>query len=105
MKESRNPKRGIHRRDLIKGTAAAGLAITVGVEGAVAAPATDNPIRKESAELGTRDWLLTKTDITKNEPVELWRSPLDWANRHPKVADLLRKHGGKTGEEIKAEEK
>ncbi|SVE35445.1 uncharacterized protein METZ01_LOCUS488299, partial [marine metagenome] len=75
MKESRKPKRGIHRRDLIKGTAAAGLALTVGVEGTFAAPATDNPIRKENAKPGTRDWLLTKTDITKNEPVELWRSP------------------------------
>ncbi len=75
MKESRKPKRGIHRRDLIKGTAAVGLALTVGVEGTFAAPATDNPIRKENAKPGTRDWLLTKTDITKNEPVELWRSP------------------------------
>ena len=34
MKESPNPQRGIHRRDLIKGTAAAGLAFTVGVGGA-----------------------------------------------------------------------
>jgi len=29
-------------------------------------------------------------------------TPLDRANRHPEIADLLRKHGGKTGEEIKA---
>ena len=34
-------------------------------------------------------------------------TPLDSANEtnHPKTADLLRKHGGKTGEELKAEGK
>ena len=32
-------------------------------------------------------------------------TPLDKAKRHPELADLLRKHGGKTGEELKAEEK
>jgi ankyrin repeat protein len=34
-------------------------------------------------------------------------TPLDWAIRgkHTKTADLLRKHGGKTGEELKAEDK
>ena len=26
-------------------------------------------------------------------------------SKHPKIADLLRKHGGKTGEELKAEGK
>jgi ankyrin repeat protein len=38
------------------------------------------------------------------------RTALDWAGRtwpsggnHPEIADLLRKHGGKTGEELKAE--
>ena len=31
-------------------------------------------------------------------------TPLDWAisNDHTETADLLRKHGGKTGEELKA---
>jgi ankyrin repeat protein len=33
------------------------------------------------------------------------RTPLDEAKRWPSVADLLRKHGGKTGEELKAEGK
>ena len=33
------------------------------------------------------------------------KTPLDWAKRHPETADLLRKHGGKTGEELKAEAK
>ena len=32
-------------------------------------------------------------------------TPLDAARRHPKIADLLRKHGGETGAELKAEEK
>jgi len=29
-------------------------------------------------------------------------TPLNWAERHPEASDLLRKHGGKTGEELKA---
>ncbi|MDB4703366.1 ankyrin repeat domain-containing protein [bacterium] len=35
------------------------------------------------------------------------KTPLDWAifGAQPEVADLLRKHGGKTGEELKAEGK
>ena len=32
-------------------------------------------------------------------------TPLDYAKRHPEIANLLRKHGGKTGEELKAEGK
>ena len=34
-------------------------------------------------------------------------TPLDWAIKqlHPETADLLRKHGGKTGAELKAERK
>ena len=34
-------------------------------------------------------------------------TPIDWAIKwnHPETADLLRKHGGKTGEELKAEGK
>ena len=34
-------------------------------------------------------------------------TPLDWAikQKHAEIADLLRKHGGKTGEELKAEGK
>jgi ankyrin repeat protein len=40
------------------------------------------------------------------------KTPLNWAIQsipfpkgHPETADLLRKHGGKTGEELKAEGK
>jgi hypothetical protein len=32
-------------------------------------------------------------------------TPLDAAINYPEIADLLRKHGGKTGEELKAEGK
>ena len=32
-------------------------------------------------------------------------TPLDSARFHPETADLLRKHGGKTSEELKAEGK
>jgi ankyrin repeat protein len=34
-------------------------------------------------------------------------TPLDWAikQKQTEIADLLRKHGGKTGEELKAEGK
>jgi hypothetical protein len=32
-------------------------------------------------------------------------TPLDLAEDEPETADLLRKHGGKTGEELKAERK
>ena len=31
------------------------------------------------------------------------QTPLDWAKSYPETANLLRKHGGKTGEELKAE--
>ena len=32
-------------------------------------------------------------------------TPLDWAKDKSETAEILRKHGGKTGEELKAEEK
>ncbi|MDP6915887.1 MAG: hypothetical protein QGF29_12380 [Verrucomicrobiota bacterium] len=42
-----------------------------------------------------------------NAKDEYGDTPLDWAIqfREPETADLLRKHGGKTGEELKAEGK
>ena len=33
------------------------------------------------------------------------KTPLDWAAWKKEIAKLLRKHGGKTGEELKAEGK
>jgi hypothetical protein len=79
MDKQREQKSELSRRDLLKSAAAVGLAFTAGVgrapQASAADPNGDNPIRKENAKPGTRDWLLTKTDVTKNEPVELWRSP------------------------------
>ena len=44
---------------------------------------------------------------TPNAKDEDGGTPLDGviSRKHPKIADLLRKHGGKTGEELKAEGK
>ena len=51
-------------------------------------------IEKTGNEVG-----LTSTEIF------LVLTPLDWAiqDKHTEIADLLRKHGAKTGEELKAE--
>ena len=55
--------------------------------------------RKEIAEL-----LIVKgADVNAKE--EDGYTPLDVAKRYPEIADLLRKHGAKTGEELKAEGK
>jgi hypothetical protein len=79
MNESENLNHGLSRRDLLKSSAAAGLVLTAGIDSAPLTAATgpkgDNPITKENAKRGTRDWLLTKTDVIMDEPVELWRSP------------------------------
>ena len=40
-----------------------------------------------------------------NAAMKNGRTALDMTKRHPEIADLLRKHGGKTGEELKAEGK
>ena len=48
--------------------------------------------------------LLIAADADVNAKMEDGDTPLDLAKRkHQKLADLLRKHGGKTGEELKAE--
>ena len=76
MNESEKPNSGPSRRKILKSTAAVGLALTTGVsttpQRAFAARAGDNPIFKENARQGTRDWLLTKTYI---DPETWWRSP------------------------------
>ena len=41
--------------------------------------------------------------VDVNAKDDFGRTPLDFAKPYPKTADLLRKHGGKTGEELKAE--
>ena len=74
---------GLNRRDLIKGVAAASLGLAAGTFGApqlygnsnVSKSKRRNRIQLENARRGTRDWMLTKTDINDIEPVELWRSP------------------------------
>jgi hypothetical protein len=79
MKDSEDSQPDIHRRDLLKGTAAVSLGLASGALGIPEAfgQATvgGNSIQRENANPGTRDWLLTKVDITAKEPVELWRSP------------------------------
>jgi ankyrin repeat protein len=45
--------------------------------------------------------LLIAEGANVNAKVNGGETPLDRAKRHPETADLLRKHGGKTGEELK----
>ena len=54
--------------------------------------------------------LLITAGADVNAQTEWGATPIDSAmddfgRKHPEIADLLRKHGGKTGEELKAEEK
>ena len=51
---------------------------------------------KEIAEL------LIAKGANVNAKTKIGRTPLDAAFPHPEIADLLRKHGGKTSEELKA---
>ena len=55
--------------------------------------------RKEIVEL------LITAGADVNAKNEWGGTPLDEAKHKPETADLLRKHGGKTGEELKAEGK
>ncbi|MCE2434816.1 MAG: hypothetical protein J4F29_18110, partial [Candidatus Latescibacteria bacterium] len=71
---------GLHRRDLIKGVAAASLGLAAGTFGAtqvygnsnVSKSKRRNRIQIENARRGTRDWLLTNAYI---DPDTWWRSP------------------------------
>jgi ankyrin repeat protein len=49
--------------------------------------------------------LLIAAGAEVNASDGLGQTALDKAKRKPETADLLRKHGGKTGEELKAEQK
>ncbi len=79
MKDSNNSKSSIHRRDLLKGITAVSLGLALGALGILKTfgqvSVGGNSIELENAKPGTRDWMLTKTDIDDIEPVELWRSP------------------------------
>ena len=50
---------------------------------------------------------LESLGINPNVTTKEGKTPLDFAirNEQTEIADLLRKHGGKTGEELKAEGK
>jgi len=53
---------------------------------------------------GVKEFLAAGTDVNIKD--KYGKTPLDWAVEHdkPETSDLLRKHGGKTSEELKAEE-
>jgi ankyrin repeat protein len=49
--------------------------------------------------------LLIAAGADVNAKTKRGMTQLDWAMSYPEIADLLRKHGAKTGEELKAEGK
>ena len=63
MKKPESSQSKVHRRDLLKGVAAAGAAIAAGSYGTSTAKGASqsNLIQKENEKPGTRDWMLTKT--------------------------------------------
>jgi ankyrin repeat protein len=67
---------------------------------------TDNPLHL-AALWGEKEIveLLIAAGADVNAKRADGRTPLDMAKRKPETAELLRKHGGKTGEELKAEGK
>jgi len=58
---------------------------------------------KEIAELLIENGAVVNVKLVGGDPHK-GKTPLDAANEtnHPEIAGLLRKHGGKTGEELKA---
>ena len=63
MKSSDNSKRGMSRRDSLKGAAAAGVTLAAGSYATppLLAASQSDLIRKENEKPGTRDWRLTNT--------------------------------------------
>ncbi len=72
INESSESKRGLNRRDALKGVAAVSLGLAVGAYGApkesAPSPRSSSPgrdlIQRENAKPGTRDWMLTNTRQT-----------------------------------------
>ena len=50
---------------------------------------------------GVKEFLAAGTDVNAKDDLS-GGTPLDYGKRHPETTDLLRKHGGKTSEELKA---
>ena len=60
--------------------------------------------RKEIAELLISQGAdMNANDVGGRTPLDLAIQSISFPKGHPETADLLRKHGGKTGEELKAE--
>ena len=84
------------------------LLTTIAATSLVATTAFADPIHVAA---GNGDLAGVQAELDKGVDVnakgDFGRTPLDWAIRrkHPETADLLRKHGGKRGEELKAEGK
>ncbi len=63
------------------------------------------PVEKEIVELLIAKGADVNALIVSGPSEFNGKTPLDFAEDHPEITNLLRKHGGKTGEELKAEGK
>jgi len=90
---------GMHRREFVKSTG-----LDVNAKDDVGEPALHHAASQGHKEIAA---LLIAKDADVNAKDEDGKTPLDWAvdEDQTETADLLRKHGGKTGEELKAEGK
>ena len=75
------------------------LMAAVGIETVLA------PVEKEIVELLIAKGADVNALIVSGPSEFKGKTPLDLAKRHPELTDLLRKHGGKADEELKAESK
>ena len=68
-------------------------------------PAFPRPGKRSRIPLSFKETAESAEGADVNAKIDDGETPLDQAKRHPEIANLLRKHGGKTGEELKAEGK